>query len=468
MLTYSIIQKSQLEGALRLDAEYYQPEYVETKNAILKMPNKRLGQLIEVLTDYHANGSYEVLRKNVSISSDRDYALMVRAVDFGKNDFENDVRYVSEKAYRFLRKTQMFGDELLIDKIGKVGDVFLMPKLNKPVTLGMNLFMLRLKTIVNPAYVYLFLLSKYGRALILQKVTGTAPLSIDKNSVRDILIPIPSLIIQRECQSLLQESFEEDEISKDLYQQAENLLLEKLGLKNWKLEESLNCVVNLSEVEEAGRLDAEYFITEFSSAVSKIPIKFLRKLGEIVTFEKGFETGSEAYQEEGKLFIRVSSISKDGIIDKDQKYLSDEIYQKLEKDYRPSVGEILLTKDASPGVAVLIKEQIEGIISGGILRLKTREDLDGDYLELCLNSVVVQEQVKRDSGGSVIAHWKPEQIKNTLIPILPVKTREKIAELVRKSHEARKKSKELLEEAKRKVEEMIDSASSLQVKKGAN
>ncbi|KKR13752.1 MAG: hypothetical protein UT42_C0039G0007, partial [Candidatus Falkowbacteria bacterium GW2011_GWA2_39_24] len=28
MITYSIIQKSQLEGALRLDAEYYQQEYL--------------------------------------------------------------------------------------------------------------------------------------------------------------------------------------------------------------------------------------------------------------------------------------------------------------------------------------------------------------------------------------------------------------------------------------------------------
>jgi len=28
MIAYSIIQKSQLEGGLRLDAEYYQPEYL--------------------------------------------------------------------------------------------------------------------------------------------------------------------------------------------------------------------------------------------------------------------------------------------------------------------------------------------------------------------------------------------------------------------------------------------------------
>ena len=35
--------------------------------------------------------------------------------------------------------------------------------------------------------------------------------------------------------------------------------------------------------------------------------------------EKGFEPGSEVYQNEGKLFIRVSNISEHGIIDKDQK-----------------------------------------------------------------------------------------------------------------------------------------------------
>ena len=38
------------------------------------------------------------------------------------------------------------------------------------------------------------------------------------------------------------------------------------------------------------------------------------------------------------------------------------------------------------------------------------------------------------------------------------KIQQKIAELVRESHAARKKAKELLEEAKRKVEELIEVA----------
>ena len=181
-------------------------------------------------------------------------------------------------------------------------------------------------------------------------------------------------------------------------------------------------------------------------------------LGDLATMKKGIEPGSEVYQDEGKLFIRVSSLSKNGLEDKDQKYLSDELYQKLKKNYEPKVGEILLTKDATPGTAYVVKEPIEGIVSSGILRLKLKnEKVENEYLALCLNSVIGQTQAERDGGGSIITHWRPEQIKNVLIPILPKPTQQKIADLVQKSHEARSKAKQLLEQAKYKVEQLIES-----------
>jgi transposase len=65
-------------------------------------------------------------------------------------------------------------------------------------------------------------------------------------------------------------------------------------------------------------------------------------------------------------------------------------------------------------------------------------------------------QIERDAGGSVIVHWKPEQIKKLQVPILGTSTQEKIADLVCQSHQASKKAKELLEKAKREVEEFIE------------
>src|SRR3990170_7471019 len=134
-MVYSIIQKSQLEGANRLDADYYEPDYLELEKKVKQYGSNTLGQITDTLTDYHANGSYKILRQNVDISREPNYALIVRATDLQVNSFDDDVRYVSESAYNFLKKTQVFGNELIINKIGNAGEAYLMPKLNRPVTL---------------------------------------------------------------------------------------------------------------------------------------------------------------------------------------------------------------------------------------------------------------------------------------------------------------------------------------------
>ncbi|MFZ8805199.1 MAG: restriction endonuclease subunit S, partial [Candidatus Calescibacterium sp.] len=137
---------------------------------------------------------------------------------------------------------------------------------------------------------------------------------------------------------------------------------------------------------------------------------------------------------------------------------SEELYQQLRETYEPKQGDFLLTKDATPGIAYVVKEQIEGIISSGILRLQINDsEINKEYLALCINSIVGKIQVERDCGGSVILHWKPEQVKRLQIPILPLETQQKIASLVQKSHEARKNAKELLEIAKKAVEIAIEN-----------
>ncbi|MFQ6063284.1 MAG: restriction endonuclease subunit S, partial [Methanosarcinales archaeon] len=144
--------------------------------------------------------------------------------------------------------------------------------------------------------------------------------------------------------------------------------------------------------------------------------------------------------------------------EEDQKYISEELYQQLKNGYEPRVGDFLLTKDATPGIAYVIKEPIERIIASGILRLTINEgEINKEYLALCINSIIGKMQIERDGGGSVITHWRPEQIKKLQVPILPKETQQKIASFVQQSHEARRKAKELLEEAKRNVEEAIEN-----------
>jgi hypothetical protein len=288
------------------------------------------------------------------------------------------------------------------------------------------------------------------------------------DDILDTKIYLGDQKFREEIKNKVIEAQEELQNSQNFYSQAENLLLEELGLKDFsakggsasggKIEDDLFYIVNLSEVKSSHRADAEYFQPKYKNLESRIKNYGAEKLGEIVSMKKGIEPGAEAYQDEGRLFIRVSSLSKYGVEDKDQKYLSEELYQKMRNNHEPKVGEILLTKDATPGIAYVVKGQIEGIISSGILRLKLKEkEIESEYLALCLNSIVGQMQAERDGGGSIITHWRPDQIKNVMIPILPKPTQQKIADLVQRSHQARLKAKSLLAEAKLKVEQLIEN-----------
>ncbi len=449
-MTYSIIQKSQLEGALRLDAEYYQPEYLNLISKIKGQKSKLLGEIAQNVICGPFGSA--ILQEDY-----RDFGVpLIRVSDL--NDWfirDDDLVFIEESMSQKMKRYQVTEGDLVVSQRGtiamfsKVTSKF--PKWN----ISANLISIKKSDKIDFDYLLVFLNSFYGINQLYQRLSGQVQPKITTDDVKQIRVFIPEINKQREIAILVKQSWREQEKSKSFYSQAENLLLEELDLKDFKPKEELSYIVNLSEVKSAHRADAEYFQPKYEELISKVKTRML-KLSDLVSFKKGIEIGSKQYQEEGKLFIRVSNLSKQGLVERDQKYLNEELYQKLKKDFEPKVGEILLTKDATPGIAYLLKEPVEGIIAGGILRLKIKTEIEPEYLALVINSIVGQAQVERDTGGSVIFHWRPEQIKNCLIPILPKTTQQKIADLVQKSHEARKKAKELLEEAKRKVEELIE------------
>lgn len=155
------------------------------------------GDVIDVLTDYHANGSYETLRKHVKLLSKEDYALMVRTTDLENNDFTKGTRYITKDAYEFLEKSKVFGGEIIINKIGSAGNVYLMPNLNRPVSLGMNAFLLRFDPQVNSIFIYYLLKSSYGEKVISRKIKGAVTKTIRKDAIRSLRLPLPPLDLQK-------------------------------------------------------------------------------------------------------------------------------------------------------------------------------------------------------------------------------------------------------------------------------
>lgn len=205
----------------------------------------------------------------------------------------------------------------------------------------------------------------------------------------------------------------------------------------------------------SGRLDAEYYQPKYDRLSEHLAKHPTRQLGELVQMSKSIEPGSDAYQAEGIPFVRVSDLSKQGV-ESPAICLDPVIYGSAP---RPKQDTILLSKDGSVGIAYKVEEDMEVITSGAILHLSIKsQEVLPDYLTLVLNSMVVRMQAERDAGGSIIQHWKPSEIAEVVIPILPISIQQKLSERVSESFALRREATLLLNRAKVMVERAIETS----------
>lgn len=174
---------------------------------------------IEYIGDIGSNGANKVVVEHLDMKDSKDYALMVRFLNFTKNDFNNDVKYISKDSYNFFKKSQLFGGELIMCKIGSAGQNYVMPYLNRPVSLGLNQIMIRIRDNILMSYLYQYLHTSYGEMLIDSCINGAVTKSITKTELKKIPILIPPL----EQQTKFANFVERIDISKSAVKQ----LLEK-------------------------------------------------------------------------------------------------------------------------------------------------------------------------------------------------------------------------------------------------
>ena len=449
----------------RIDDEFYLKKYLKAYHTIKSKPHKQIVNILEVLSDFSANGSYESIAANFTLLDEEDYAYMVRSTDLEKSDFTTNVKYVSEHSYNFLEKSKLFGGEILINKIGNPGRVYMMPKLNKPVSLGMNLFMLRLsnKSNYKEKYVWAFFNTEIGQNIIKRKVNGTAPLTIDKEAVRTLYLPLVSPDFQENIDKTISNSESTLVQSKLAYLKAESILLNEVKFDSSQLNTDSVNIKNFKEsFGKSKRLDAEYYQIKYEQVIDKIITQKHDTLNSIVEISKSIEPGSNHYsdEDEGLPFYRVSDYNKFGLSKPDKEltrsFVADnkELIEKL----KPKKGTILFSKDGSVGTAYLLRNDLGGITSGAILHLqvKNKKEILPEYLTLALNSKLVQMQAERDAGGSIILHWRKEEIEQVVVPIIDFKKQEQIAQLVEVSFKLKVESERLLEVAKKAVEMAIE------------
>lgn len=147
------------------------------------------GELPMVVTDYVANGSFASLKANVKLYPEDNYAYFIRNTDLKSGTFEV---FVDKPSYDFLSKSTLYGGEIIVSNVGDVGSVFLCPKLNKPMTLGNNIIMIRPEQKNLQYYLFIWFKWLYGQSLIQGIKGGSAQPKFNKTDFRNLLIYLPN------------------------------------------------------------------------------------------------------------------------------------------------------------------------------------------------------------------------------------------------------------------------------------
>lgn len=448
----STVRFQKLNPEFRIDAEYYRAEILNRLNVLEQHKKEKLESLVDFVIGPF--GSTITVDKYVDESKYR----YVRNKDINNFLIKDDgAALIPKIVYDSLPQFHIKKNDLLITVVGTLGKVAIVTNDDTRSIFSCKSTIIRTRKI-NPFYLLTYLNSTTGKLFSLRGKRGAIQEGLNLSDLKEIQVFIPSGKFQSLIESTIKTSFNGTSDSIASYNQAKALLLSELGLLNWKAKHRLSFVKNYSATNQAGRIDAEYFQLKYDEIVNTI--KGYQGgwdvLGNIVSIKKCVEVGSQAYMDNGDIpFVRVSNLSPFELIE--EKYISNELYEELSQ-HQPQKGEILLSKDATPGIAYHMNEKPKKMIpSGGILRLKVINDqINEDYLTLVLNSLIVKEQINRDVGGSVILHWRPDQVKQTLIPILSAKKQQQIQQKIIDSFNLRRQSKHLLECAKRAVEIAIE------------
>jgi type I restriction enzyme, S subunit len=165
---------------------------------------------IEFLTDFEANGSFASIRDNVEVDIGEPFAWYVRATDLENERFgiSEGNRYCNKETYLFLKKTKLFGGELLVAKRGEIGKAYLMPKINSPATLGPNLYLIRLKEKLNSSYAYYWFTSAGNSELVLANKSTTIG-ALYKDDIKHCLTLFPPIDEQNAIADYIYEKIKE-------------------------------------------------------------------------------------------------------------------------------------------------------------------------------------------------------------------------------------------------------------------
>lgn len=352
-----------------------------------------------------------------------------------------------------LRSHLQKGDVLMSIVGAIIGNVSLVTT-NNLATCSCKLAIIRPnKNMLRPEFVGMYLMSKYGQQQIQKFRRGSGQTGLILEDFDQLLIPNLDCSIQEGISEIVNHSYESLKKSRQLYDSAEDYLLECLGLKDFKQSSETVSVKRFSDLTSSGRLDAEYYQSKYDELEERIKSVSYKTIADLQIYNaRGVQPD---YIPDGNVSVVNSKHILENGLDYDN--FEKTSFEFLKQNERAIIREndiLIYTTGANIGRTqpYLISDIAIASNHVNILRL---DGVNPIYAALVLNSKVGRLQTEKASTGSAQAELYPADLEKFLIPILPKDKQETIAEKVKQSFTLRTESKNLLEMAKKKVEDEI-------------
>jgi len=456
MAVYSIVKLSELEGAKRIDAEYYKPEYLNLLYRLRKagcVPAKDI--------------AIPVRRKFKPKKGEYFDYIEISEVDLITGEF-NTSRIIGEEAPDRAQWI-VVKDDVLVSTVRPIRNAVVLIREGKENLVCSSGFSILHPQKIQANYLFLYFKNSFVARLLDRYTTATEYPAVGWNDILNMPIYLGNEGFRKKISLTIDKAFVLLKQSRSLYSQAENLLLEELGLKDFKPAYKKTYTANLSDAFSAHRINAEYFQPAYEEILSIISKKHnLVPVKKVFDFRRGIFIPTDFYTEQktNRPYIRIKEltgkigIDESKVIFVNYEYPENDIDKLCENDLVIAIiGDTIGKTNRIPN------ELAGGFCSNNTGRLRIKPEIKEKFLpefaEILFQSLVVQKQIEKKKAQTGQPKISDSDIKSLKIPILPFETQQKIASLVRQSHEARKKAIALLDEAKRRVEEEIENQAAL-------
>lgn len=309
------------------------------------------------------------------------------------------------------------------------------------------------ENIILPEYLCAFLNSKRGAQDIKRRARQSInQTNVNPEEVKEIEIPI----LNMDFQLKIKEYFEKANLyrlkSLTLYKNAENQLLEELGLKDWQPKNDNVSIKTFSDFNKTGRLDAEYYqkkYDEYEKKLDNYGTVELEKLCKIQ--DKNFNpVGNSSYS-----YIELSNIGNNGEITGFTEMMGSELPSRAR--ILVCEGDLLVSsiEGSLKSCAIVSKEYDKALCSTGFYVL-TPTHMNVETMLLLFKSAPIQDLMRKRCSGTILTAISKDELLKIKLPDVRKEIQRQISSKIQESFALQSESKRLLEEAKMLVEKEIE------------